>query len=561
MRKSHVFVGTSHPELGQLICDRLGVEPGPCTLKKFSNGETSIEIGVSVRDEDVYVVQSGSSTINDHIMELLILISGCKGGSANKITAVIPSFPYAKQSKMKKHRGAITARMLANLLIMAGADHVITMDLHATQMQGFFSKPVDNLLAGPTLARWIRHNVPDYSAAVIVSKNPGGTKRVTALADALKVNFAMIHTDRRRTLVLPRTNGTINYSLNNGSKSLPKKQTTSSTPSSASASSSTTTTSKQPSSNLSKGFSASDIHGEENVPVEFGDGSADGKVKVVVEHTNGTSHVLSNNTNGDSTKSPQTIISDDDDDSEEEEVNGISTHSVHIARVVQGHVVPDNADIDAFTNGTTTPINEDDHEYGSNNLQDSVYSLASHGEHALGGTGDAESSDEDDDIASNNNYFNNAHGSSSNASSNNNNLSSNSNNTDPTSPAAVPPKEKVITLVGDVRGRTAIILDDMIDSPGSFIAAAELCYNNCGAKRVIVVATHGIFSGNSLELLEECPCIDQIVVTNTYPIPLEKRQKCKKLVVIDISTIFAECIRRNHHGESISVLFEQLLTI
>ena len=138
MRKSKIFVGTSHPELGHLICDRLGVQPGKCSLQKFSNGETSVEIGVSVRDEDVYIVQSGSPTINDHIMEMLILISACKGGSANKITAVMPLFPYSKQSKMKKHRGAITARMLANLLIMAGADHVITMDLHATQMQGFF---------------------------------------------------------------------------------------------------------------------------------------------------------------------------------------------------------------------------------------------------------------------------------------------------------------------------------------------------------------------------------------------------------------------------------------
>lgn len=107
MRKCKIFVGSSHPELGQLVCDRLGVEPAPCTLKKFSNGETSVQIGVSVRDEDVYIIQSGSPHINDHIMELLILISACRGGSANKITAVIPQFPYSKQSKRKNIEGPL----------------------------------------------------------------------------------------------------------------------------------------------------------------------------------------------------------------------------------------------------------------------------------------------------------------------------------------------------------------------------------------------------------------------------------------------------------------------
>ena len=98
----------------------------------------------------MYVIQSGSPSINDDIMELLILVSACRGGSARKITAVIPQFPYSKQCKMKRHRGAITARMLANLLVMAGADHVVSMDLHASQMQGFFTKPVDNLYGGPS---------------------------------------------------------------------------------------------------------------------------------------------------------------------------------------------------------------------------------------------------------------------------------------------------------------------------------------------------------------------------------------------------------------------------
>lgn len=111
----------------------------------------------------------------------------------------MPYFPYSRQSKKKSHRGAITARMVANLLNIAGVNHVITIDLHASQMQGFFKCPVDNLIAEPLLARWIRVNVPNWREAVVVSKNPGGTKRVTSLADALKLSFGIVTTDRRRT--------------------------------------------------------------------------------------------------------------------------------------------------------------------------------------------------------------------------------------------------------------------------------------------------------------------------------------------------------------------------
>lgn len=142
------------------------------------------------------------------------MISACKGGSAKSVTgkhpilfrsalsltgpAVMPYFPYSRQSKKKQHRGAITARMVANLLHVAGVNHVITLDLHASQMQGFFKCPVDNLVAEPLLARWIRVNVPNWREGVVVSKNPGGTKRVTSLADALKLSFGIVTTDRRR---------------------------------------------------------------------------------------------------------------------------------------------------------------------------------------------------------------------------------------------------------------------------------------------------------------------------------------------------------------------------
>jgi ribose-phosphate pyrophosphokinase len=170
-------------------------------------------IETSIRNQHVFIIQSGSSRMNDSVIELLIMCSACNGGSAKSITgmffrsspspfltylAVMPYFPYSRQSKKKSHRGAITARMIANLLQVAGVDHVITIDLHSSQMQGFFNCPVDNIVAEPLLANWIRRNVPDWKEGVVVSKNPGGTRRVTSLADALALNFAIITTERRR---------------------------------------------------------------------------------------------------------------------------------------------------------------------------------------------------------------------------------------------------------------------------------------------------------------------------------------------------------------------------
>lgn len=143
------------------------------------------------------------------------MVSACKGGSSKSITgpspllrladpfadlspAVMPYFPYSRQSKKKSHRGAITARMLANLLEVSGVNHVITIDLHASQMQGFFRCPVDNLVAEPLIAHWIKGRIAEWRQAVVVSKNPGGTKRVTSLADALKLDFGIVMTDRAR---------------------------------------------------------------------------------------------------------------------------------------------------------------------------------------------------------------------------------------------------------------------------------------------------------------------------------------------------------------------------
>lgn len=162
-----VFSGSSHPDLAQKIGERLGINSGKTVLKKFSNQETSVEIGESVRGEDVYIIQSGCGEVNDHLMELLIMINACKFASAARVTAILPCFPYARQDKKDKSRAPISAKLVANMLSVAGADHIITMDLHASQIQGFFDIPVDNLYAEPAVLKWIRENIPDWKQCVI----------------------------------------------------------------------------------------------------------------------------------------------------------------------------------------------------------------------------------------------------------------------------------------------------------------------------------------------------------------------------------------------------------
>ena len=134
-------------------------------------------IGESVRDEDVFIIQSGCGEINDNLMELLIMINACKTASARRITAVVPCFPYARQDKKDKSRAPITAKLVANMLTVAGANHVITMDLHASQIQGFFNIPVDNLYAEPSSLKYIRQKIPEFENGVIVSPDAGGAKR------------------------------------------------------------------------------------------------------------------------------------------------------------------------------------------------------------------------------------------------------------------------------------------------------------------------------------------------------------------------------------------------
>lgn len=193
-----VFTGSSHPEIAKLITERLNLSLGKATAKKFANKETNVEIGESVRGEDVYIVQSGCGEINDNLMELFIMINACKIASASRVTAVIPAFPYCRQDKKEKSRAPITAKLLANLVSVAGANHVITIDLHSSQIQGFFNIPVDNLYAEPATTKWIKENIPEWKSSVMVSPDAGGVKRMTSIADRLDIDFAIIHKERQR---------------------------------------------------------------------------------------------------------------------------------------------------------------------------------------------------------------------------------------------------------------------------------------------------------------------------------------------------------------------------
>jgi ribose-phosphate pyrophosphokinase len=301
VRNLVVLGGSSHPQLTEAICNHLGIPPAKALLGKFAVGETRVEIQESVRGKDVFIIQSGGGKVNDHLMELLITISACKTASAHRVTAILPLFPYSRQSDIPynktgnpqvkviqaQHGGVYTldsrpqtplmrpgdnkdlpngadglhkqisrlqlsngntkaahsaeedrngqiengaepdkgessarpntsegnqtklpafepqrgyrqwvaqaGTLVADLLTCAGTDHVITMDLHDPQYQGFFDIPVDNLYGRHLLRKYIQHQIPNYQQAVIVSPDAGGAKRATAIADSLKMPWALIH--------------------------------------------------------------------------------------------------------------------------------------------------------------------------------------------------------------------------------------------------------------------------------------------------------------------------------------------------------------------------------
>jgi ribose-phosphate pyrophosphokinase len=426
--------------------------------------------------------------------------------------AVLPYFPYSRQSKKKAHRGAITARMLANLLTVAGINHVITIDLHASQMQGFFKCPVDNLHAEPLIARWIRHNVEGWKDAVCVSKNAGGTKRVTSLADALKLNFGIITTDRRRggnmtsSMIMTQLDKNPIAALMNELDDLAHERAFS--PNGPKEAQQSTKEGKQ---NGSSPPSRPTHSRQDSYPSALRSSRTPPNIRTGVGNSPVQRSPLIRSM---TTPARSTPI-------EEEEYTDERAREVIHGRLVQGHIVPD--DYPSPTQSAMSSSMMLEHPEDDPMEMSHASSLFTLEPHALGGTHDAvASSDEEEEGLGD------------------------------------PSLEQMITLVGDVRNRVVFIIDDMIDKAGSWIAAAETVVKKGGATNVYCIATHGLFGGDALEELQNCDCIYKIVVTNSFPIPEEKLRATKKLIILDLSNLLGEAIRRNHYGESISALFQHI---
>ena len=191
-----VFTCNANPKLAEEIASYLGISLGKSHVQNFSDGETNITIDESVRGCDVFIVQSTCAPVNDHLMELLIMIDAMRRASARRITVVMPYYGYARQDRKSRGREPITAKLVANLIVQAGANRILTMDLHAQQIQGFFDIPVDHLMAMPILADYYRGlNIEDL---VVVSPDMGGVTRARSLAEKLGVPLAII--DKRRPM-------------------------------------------------------------------------------------------------------------------------------------------------------------------------------------------------------------------------------------------------------------------------------------------------------------------------------------------------------------------------
>lgn len=474
----------------------------------------------------------------------------------------MPYFPYSRQSKKKAHRGAITARMLANLMKVAGVNHVITIDLHASQMQGFFKCPVDNLYAEPILAKWIRMNIRDWQESVVVSKNPGGTKRVTSLADKLGLSFGIVTTDQRKPKMSPSMyNSVILESLGgdgtNDRLALEDED----------AESRIHSPEREPGAPKEHDWA----HKRDTSPKAGGEGhrhpSRPGAQQRAVTSlpmavrtrlTNGehASSPLAQSTRPESVTDEQKdehgdqgaslqrsttiptlanpLPAADEDGYEEPEGDDDSderARDVITGRLIHGHIVDDDVPSPSMSHysGRRGHRSSEDEETPDHMTQSFMSTASSrftggnNGSNAvngLGGTGDATHSDEEEEE----------------------NLQN-------------PDIETRVTLVGNVRDKDVIIVDDMIDKAGSWIAAAETVVKRGGATRVYCMATHGLFGGDCLRQLDECDEIEAVIVTNAFPISDEQRQGIRKLVVLDVSGLLSEAIRRNHHGESISQLY------
>ena len=195
-----IFCGNSNPAFAESVCKELGLELGKSTVKTFADGEVSVTLEETVRNADVFLIQSTCKPVNNNLMELLVMIDACRRASAGRITAVIPYFGYARQDRKAKSRDPISAKLVANMLTAAGADRILTMDLHAAQIQGFFDIPLDHLLGNPTFVNYYLNKFPEdmfnHDDFVVVSPDVGSVARARAFAAKVHMGLAIV--DKRR---------------------------------------------------------------------------------------------------------------------------------------------------------------------------------------------------------------------------------------------------------------------------------------------------------------------------------------------------------------------------
>ena len=198
--KIRILCGNSNPEFAKTICEALNVPMGKATVKRFADGEASVSLEETVRGADVFLVQSTCKPVNDHLMKLLVMIDACRRASAGRITAVMPYFGYARQDRKAKSRDPISAKLVANMLTAAGADRVLTMDLHASQIQGFFDIPLDHLQGNVTFVDYFMKKFPEdvynHEDFVVVSPDVGSVARARNFASKVHMGLAIV--DKRR---------------------------------------------------------------------------------------------------------------------------------------------------------------------------------------------------------------------------------------------------------------------------------------------------------------------------------------------------------------------------
>ncbi len=192
MNNLKVFTGNANPELSKEIVDILGIKLGDIEVGRFPDGEVRVKIRESVRGMDVFIIQPTSPPVNENLMELLVMIDAIKRASAKRITVVIPFYGYAKQDRKTQPREPISAKLVANLITSAGASRILTMDLHAGQIQGFFDIPVDHLVAEPIISKYIKDKNYNPKDVVVVSPDVGGTARARSFSARLNTHFAVI---------------------------------------------------------------------------------------------------------------------------------------------------------------------------------------------------------------------------------------------------------------------------------------------------------------------------------------------------------------------------------